>query len=203
MQRWDKINRQLILASSSPRRKEILKRMGLKFIVKKPRIENENKYIITKRIKESIQNLAYLKAKSISSFFKSSLVIGCDTIVMIDKQVMGKPESSLNAKVMLKQLSGRKHKVYSGIALICGCLNFTQTAVASTDVFFRDVLDSEINDYLKENEFRDKAGAYAIQGKAMTFIKKINGCFYNVMGLPISETITLFNTYMEFLKGQK
>ena len=104
---------------------------------------------------------------------------------------------------MLQRLSGRMHKVYSGVALTCVDINFTSTAAACTDVFFRDVPEEEIEEYLTVDEYADKAGAYAIQGRAMTFVDKINGCFFNVMGLPISETMSIGKAYTEFLKGRK
>ena len=104
---------------------------------------------------------------------------------------------------MLQCLSGQMHKVYSSIALICENMHFKQTAVACTDVFFRNVPETEIDGYLMFDEYTDKAGAYAIQGKAMTFVNRIDGCFYNVMGLPVSETIAIFKAYFDFLKGSR
>ncbi len=200
-ERWNRIDRPLILASQSPRRKRILTQMGFTFSVVPPSIENENIYIRSDAVMESLQDLACAKAQSVSAQYCSSLILGCDTVVVIDKKVIGKPVTMDDARTMLHFLSGRSHKVYSGVALICADCKFEKTAVASTDVFFRDIPEWEIDEYLTNGEYSDKAGAYAIQGKAMTFIKKIHGCFYNVMGLPLSETIALYQAYFEFLKG--
>lgn len=203
MSKWNKFDRPLILASQSPRRKQILKNMGFTFNVHIPEVENENNYITIDHIEESVQKLALAKANSVAARFTSSLVLGSDTVVVVDKQIIGKPVNREDAKLMLQRLSGRMHKVYSGVALTCADINFTSTAAACTDVFFRDVPDWEIEEYLTVDEYADKAGAYAIQGRAMTFVDKINGCFYNVMGLPISETMSIGKAYTEFLKGRK
>ena len=88
---------------------------------------------------------------------------------------------------MLQRLSGKMHTVYSGVALYCAEISFSKTAVACTDVYFRDVEEWEIDEYLDHDEYADKAGAYAIQGRAMIFIDKIDGCFYNVVGFPLSK----------------
>lgn len=203
MYKWNKLDRLLILASQSSRRKQILEKMGLTFKIETPEIENEKCYISGDNIEESIRELAYAKAQSIASRVPSSLVLGCDTVVVIDRKVIGKPENRKEAKEMLQLLSGKRHTVYSGVALICAELHFLKTTVAYTDVFFRNLSVWEIDDYLAINEYTDKAGAYAIQGRAMTFLDKVNGCFYNVMGLPVSKTIELYNTYIESLKGRQ
>ncbi len=199
--RWNNLDRPLILASNSPRREEILGNMGFDFSMSSPKVENEKEYLYADNITESLQKLARAKALSVSSQNRSSLVLGCDTVVMIDKSIIGKPESYSEAREMLQRLSGRAHKVYSGIALICMDLKFEKTAVACTDVFFRNISKNYIEDYLNSEDYSDKAGAYAIQGKAMIFVDKINGCFFNVMGLPISETIGIYKAYTEFRKG--
>jgi len=175
--------------------------MGLSYSVINPDIKDEQNYLKKNMLIESIQALAQAKAESISLLHHESLVLGCDTIVVIDNQILGKPSDYNDAKDMLHCLSGRIHKVYSGIAVICKSINFIQTAVACTDVFFRTISEYELEDYLRTDEYIDKAGGYAIQGKAMNFINKINGCFYNVMGLPVQETIAIFKAYQEFSKG--
>lgn len=203
MIKWNELDRPLILASRSPRRKQILENMGFTFKVHTPEIENENNFINTDQIEESVQELARAKANSVAIHFIPSLILGCDTFIMLDNRIIGKPINKEDAKLMLQRLSGRIHKVYSGVALVCADINFSKTALACSDVFFRDIPEWEIVEYLADNEYADKAGAYAIQGKAMTFVDKINGCFYNVMGLPISETISICKAYIEFLKGRR
>ncbi len=202
MHQWNRLDRPLILASGSPRRKEILGNMEFDFTIVKPSLPNEDEYIDPERLKESLQELALAKARSILPAHASSLIFGSDTIVVLDNEVIVKPVDYQDAQKMLRRLSGRMHKVYSSVALICENIQFTKTALACTEVFFRKVPDDEIDAYLDKNEYADKAGAYAIQGKAMTFVDRIQGCFYNVMGLPISETIALFNAYFAFMKGQ-
>ncbi len=199
--RWNKLDRPLILASQSPRRKELLKNMGFTFSIQPPTIVNEEAFICIDTIVASMQGLAYAKAQSVGIQHAPSLVLGGDTVVVIDNEVIGKPADREDAKRMLKRLSGNMHKVYTGVALLCADINFRKTASACTDVFFRNIPEWEINEYLTYDEYADKAGAYAIQGKAMNFVEKLNGCFYNVMGLPISVTIELYTAYTEFLKG--
>jgi septum formation protein len=201
--RWNKLDRPLLLASKSPRRREILKNMGFAFSVQSPAINDEETFIQTGRIENSVKELACAKAQSIAAQFTSSLVLGSDTVVVIDNQVIGKPVHADNARETLYRLSGKVHTVYSGVALVCAEINFERAATACSDVFFRDLPAWEIEEYLTYDEYTDKAGAYAIQGKAMTFIDKINGCFYNVMGLPVTETIELFKAYTEFTKGYR
>lgn len=195
------IDRPIVLASQSPRRRKLLRMMGISFEKCQPMVEDEEKYICSQSLEQSLQTLACVKAQSIGNIKKTSLVLGYDTVVVLDNCVLGKPADRQNAKEMLRRLSGRMHKVYSGVAFVCVDCNFQKTAVACTEVFFRDLAEDEIEDYLSFNEYADKAGAYAIQGRAMTFVAKINGCFYNVVGLPIAETISLFTTYCEFRKG--
>jgi len=176
--------------------------MGMLFSIHPPKVENENDYIDIRRLEGSIQTLASAKAGTIAAQYKDAIVLGCDTIVVVDGQVIGKPADRDDAQSMLKKLSGRLHKVYSGIALLCAEKEFEKTASQCTDVSFREMAAWEIDEYLLNNEYIDKAGAYAIQGRATTFIDKINGCFYNVMGLPVSKTIDLFRAYNEFSKGR-
>jgi septum formation protein len=175
--------------------------MGFRFSVHVPDIPDEEAYMNIQTIEKSIRELALAKARSVTRSRASSLILGCDTVVVLDRTIMGKPADYSDALKMLKTLSGRVHKVFSGVALICDEIRFEQTAFTSTDVWFRTLAEEEIIEYLSLNEYADKAGAYAIQGRAMTFIDKIKGCFYNVMGLPMSDTIHLFNSYQEFLKG--
>jgi septum formation protein len=175
----------LILASSSPRRKEIMKMMGMPFDIIEPEAEetvngDENPLDLVSR-------LACMKASDVyERAGKGHIVVGIDTIVCIDGLVLGKPRNRNDAYEMLKRLSGRTHRVLSGV-----CIIKDRTApirfVSETSVTFTDMSDDEINEYVDTSEPYDKAGAYGIQGKAAKFIKSINGCYYNVMGLPLSE----------------
>jgi septum formation protein len=170
--------------------------MGFSFSVMPPKIENEMEFFHGCPFEPAIQALALAKAKSVAATNPQSLVLGGDTIVCLDERVMGKPANREEGRNMLRTLSGAIHKVYSGMALVCGECAFSITGVACTEVTFRKLDNNEIDVYLDTGEYADKAGAYAIQGKALCFIHSISGCFYNVVGLPVSETIRLFQSYM-------
>ncbi len=191
MNAWYKLRRPLVLASKSPRRRELLERMGLKFEVVVPDIGDENDYIDPTDLGESLQKLAQKKADQVAESYPDAFVLGGDTIVCLQGVIMGKPASRRNAFDMLKSLSGRFHEVISGIGLVCRADAFRQSSTACTRVGFRHISDDEINRYLDFNEYKDKAGAYGIQGKALTFVESIEGCYYNVVGLPVTRTIEL------------
>jgi septum formation protein len=192
---WFNPGKTVILASGSPRRKQILSLMGFSFKTIVPVNFDEKSYLDPDHLNESLQELAYIKAKSISETNPEALVLSADTVVVNDSVILGKPADYEDAFKMLKSLSGKKHEVVTGVALLCAEENFCRTTVASTTVFFRNISDHEIEHYLHFPEYQDKAGSYAIQGKGMIFIDKIDGCFYNVVGLPVSGTINLFNEF--------
>jgi len=196
MTAWNKPGRPLILASASPRRKDILARMGFTFTVVKPLIGDEQRFFNGRGIGAAVRALALAKARSIAGRSPGALVFAGDTVVCVGKRVMGKPKSREDARRMIAALSGKTHEVYSGVALVCPECGFEKAGSARTKVTFRRLGRDEIDAYLAdETEYRDKAGAYAIQGKAMRFIDKIDGCFYNVVGLPVAETLRLFKLY--------
>lgn len=174
----------------------ILEQMGLTITVEKPHFINEDEYITIDDLDGSIQRLALLKASEVAKSSPDALVIGADTIVVRGKKVLGKPTGIDDAREMLRFLSGTVHTVMTGVALRCESLNFAKTIVESTDVYFRDIQEREIDHYLSNDEYVDKAGSYAIQGRAMIFIDKIAGCYYNVVGLPVSGTINLLKTFV-------
>lgn len=202
MSNWSKPDKTVVLASNSPRRREILSGMGIDFTIVSPSIDDEEKYLDKENVKESIEHLSLVKAKSVAMNHKDSLIIGSDTLVFHDKEIIGKPKSRDDAFAVLKSLSGSIHQVYTGVALLNINTGFSATKTSITDVYFRNIDTDEIEEYLNFDEYLDKAGAYAIQSRAMTFVERIDGCFYNVMGLPIKETIDLFTAYMETMKGQ-
>jgi septum formation protein len=171
----------LILASQSPRRKELLKRAGFKFSVRSRPVEE------TRRAGEPpvdyARRLAREKAHAAWERL-GEVTLGADTIVVVDEQVLGKPAGSADARAMLQMLSGREHIVITGI-----CLRHAGGAIvdhAETKVRFFDMSEREIADYAASGEPMDKAGAYAIQGLASKFIERIDGCYFNVVGLPVS-----------------
>ena len=196
MPTWQNPGKPLILASQSPRRREILTNMGLTFTTVSPATIDENAFINRADLRASLEKLARAKAESVADLHPEALVLGADTVVVKDNHVLGKPADRAEAETMLKTLSGACHQVLTGVALVCRSSLFIASAVACTDVFFRMITSAEIEAYLNHDEFRDKAGAYAIQGRAMIFIERIAGCYYNVVGLPVAETISLLSAHI-------
>jgi septum formation protein len=176
-----------ILASKSPRRKELLTRIGLEFSVIPAHID-EN---ISEKDPVSFASfLAYEKALAVWEDNKESTVIGSDTIVVCDKQILGKPDNADEAIAFMKLLSNREHIVMTGVA-VCS-KQFKERAVCSTKVFFKELNDYEIEKYIQSQEWTDKAGGYGIQGHASLFIEKIEGCYFNVVGFPVNTFYSLF-----------
>jgi septum formation protein len=193
---WKIPGKRIILASASPRRKQILSQMGLNFEIDIPAPIDEQSFIEPDNLEGSLKKLAEKKAACVAENNQNALVVGADTVVCSDSTILGKPESRDDAFTMLRKLSGRKHYVRTAVALVCRECGFSQSLVETTEVYFRDITDAEINEYLTDDEYRDKAGAYAIQGQALVFIDKINGCYYNVVGLPVAGTIKLFKEFV-------
>lgn len=196
MMTWQQTSRRLILASKSPRRKELLERMGLEFEAIAGGQIDESSYIDTADLEGSLGRLAIAKALSIAAKYPEAIVLAADTIVVCGKRVFGKPADRSEARRMLEELSGLRHTVMTGVALVCCEVGFCQSTTAATDVWFRELSEGEIEWYLDSGEPFDKAGAYGIQGGAMIFIDKIEGCFYNVVGLPVQGTIDLFKAFI-------
>jgi septum formation protein len=161
-----------------------------------PAVDSEEEYLDVKDVRRSVRDLARAKARSVSAAYPEALVLGADTVVVHEGAILGKPQSKARALEMLEALSGKPHAVVSGVALVCEACGFALTAAEITTVCFRELTRQEIAEYLAENDYFDKAGAYGIQGSAMVFVQKIDGCYYNVVGLPVAKTISLFNAYV-------
>ncbi|MGB9812542.1 MAG: Maf family protein [Thermovenabulum sp.] len=191
------MNEKLVLASSSPRRIELLKQIGLTFEVVPADIEEEIFKDLTP--KELVERLAKEKVLNASLKVKNSIVVGADTVVVLEDKILGKPKSKEEALNMLLLLSGKWHKVFSGIAVMDSDSKKLFSDVEETKVKFRRISTEEAMKYVETGEPMDKAGAYAIQGKGAVFIEKIEGCYYNVVGLPIYRLVKLlkkFNIYI-------
>ncbi|MGH9732572.1 MAG: Maf family protein [Candidatus Acidiferrales bacterium] len=180
----------LILASSSPRRAEILRNAGFDFAVV-PADVNETQRpnelpadYVRRLAEEKARTVAWQVAKDAAS--DSTFVIGADTVVVIDDEILGKPSSVANAREMLRRLSSQTHEVYTGLAVLQGN-GIARTVVERTRVTFQPLSEKEIEDYTASGEPFDKAGAYAIQGEGGKFISRIEGCYFNVMGLPLAR----------------
>lgn len=177
--------KKIILASASPRRKEILKSLGLEFEVFASDIDEASFNHMSP--KELVLTLSVEKAKSIQSNLKDCLIIAADTIVVFQDTIYGKPNNPAEAISFLKQLSGNFHEVYTGITIIDLYQNKTYTDYCVTRVEMDQLSDQDILEYVSTEEPLDKAGAYAIQGLGGIFVKGINGDYTNVVGLPVSK----------------
>lgn len=178
----------IILASQSPRRKEILEQVGVKFTI----IPSEKEEIITSSDPVAVvRELAYMKADDIASMIEEdALIIGTDTVVVYNNQILGKPRDEAHAKEMLRELQNQVHEVYSGVALIEkkeGQVERTWNFSVCTQVGFCEISEEQIERYVATGEPMDKAGAYGIQGKFAIYINQLVGDYYNVVGLPISR----------------
>lgn len=180
---------EIILASASPRRKELLELMGLPFSVcvsdaDETTDENLPPYFI-------VEQLSLLKASDVAGKLraegKKALVIGADTIVVFGGAILTKPKDKEDAKKMLTMLSGKWHSVLSGVTVMDTKTAKSETFYVETKVHFVDVTEEEIDRYIATNEPMDKAGSYGIQGKGSVFIDKIEGDYFNVVGLPIHK----------------
>jgi septum formation protein len=181
------MNQQIILASASPRRRELLQQIGLEFLVIPSHAEE--KELPGETPEEHVVRLSLAKATEIANRQDVSgrWVIGSDTIVLCDGQILGKPTDPSHAAVMLKQLSGREHRVLSGYAVIDRQTGQHRAEAVSTKVWFRHLTEAEITGYIATGEPADKAGAYAIQGLGICFVARIDGSYTNVVGLPLCK----------------
>lgn len=177
----------LILASASPRRSELLTQVGLTFAIQPAHIDE------TQHPNESpaayVQRLALEKAQAIHALNPEATVLGADTTVVLDGDVLNKPGNVNEAERMLRALSGRTHQVHTGIAVVAP--NLQRTHIETTNVTFSEISDADLGHYLLTGDSLDKAGAYGIQGYAARWIPRIEGDFFNVMGLPLAATIRL------------
>ena len=184
----------LILASSSPRRQELLAQTGLRFTVAAPNINED--LLPNEAAAAYVQRLAEEKAQAIWNANQAAdsvddplVVLGADTCVVCDGRILGKPTDTAEARRMLELLSGRTHAVLTGLAVISS--GKIARDVEITQVTFNQLNDREIAQYIASGEPFDKAGAYAIQGYAARWIPRIEGCYFNVVGLPIARTVSL------------
>jgi septum formation protein len=178
----------LILASSSPRRAEILANAGLPFSVLSSAVD-ESPYP-GETPAALVQRLANAKADLVTArAVGPAIILAADTVVVLDDKILGKPSSIEDARHMLQQLSGRTHSVLTGVALVRLPDGERRQFIESTLVHFRPIMDEELSSYLATAEPYDKAGAYAIQGIAGRYIPRIEGCYFNVVGLPLSRVL--------------
>ncbi|HEX3077958.1 MAG TPA: Maf family protein [Lachnospiraceae bacterium] len=189
----------IILASGSPRRREILEQVGIPFTIM---ASNKEEIITESEPINIVKGLASMKANDISDQVSGEVVIiGCDTIVAHNNTIMGKPKNEEDAKRMLSQLQNDSHEVYTGVSVIVktmeedgSILDKEINFAVETKVYINPMSSKQIDDYVATKEPMDKAGAYAVQGKFAKHIRKLDGDYYNVVGLPISK---LYNVLLE------
>lgn len=174
--------KQLVLASQSPRRQQLLKEIGLDFIVHPGNFEEKETHLTAGEL--ALHN-AIGKAQDVARHYQDALIIGVDTVVAVGEHLLGKPKNHEDHKRLLRLLSNTTHKVISAICIIDARSNKNISAIETTLVSMDRLEEADIEAYIKSGEGSDKAAGYAIQGKGALFIKKIDGDYFNVVGLPI------------------
>jgi len=183
----------IILASASPRRKEILENANVKFDVVKSTIDE---VILDQELpSQVVMRLAFEKCMDIASKNENDLVIGADTIVVLDDIILGKPKDKEDATSMIKKLSGKTHQVITGISLVNLSVNKKIIDYVVSNVKFKDLSEEDIKDYIQTNESLDKAGSYGIQGYGAMLVEEIQGDYFNIVGLPISRLSDLLKKH--------
>jgi len=179
----------MILASESPRRRELLAAAGVPFRVVPSRVDE------TPRPGEPpsrfVRRAALEKGEAVAKLYPSSFVLSADTIVVADGRILGKPRDRAEARRMLSRLAGREHRVYTAVCLLCRGRGFRDLATVVTRVRFRPLTEEEVAAYVRTGECDDKAGAYAAQGAGMLLIDRVAGSFSNVVGLPMTRVVTM------------
>lgn len=188
-----KSNQQIFLASKSPRRRKLLKQIGLKF--KSFQVDLYEEIFDGEHPVQTVKRLSLHKMEEAAKKVSDAIIITADTIVVLDHEIIGKPKNEEDAFKILTKLSGRTHEVFTGFAILNQKTKNRVVSYEKTKVTFRTLSKKEISDYVKTGSPMDKAGAYGIQDDfGSVFVEKINGCYYNVTGLPIQKL------YKELLK---
>ena len=183
----------LVLASSSSRRKEILERLNLKFKVVPSNLdESSYKDLNPEKL---VQKLSSAKAREVSKLVEDTIIIAADTVVVNNDKILEKPEDEEEAVEMLKELSGDKHTVMTGLTVYSTLEEKEMTDIAKTQVYLSDISEAKIKKYVDTGEPLGKAGSYAIQGLGSVFVEKIEGSYFTVMGLPIHKLAEKLNDF--------
>ena len=187
----------IVLASQSPRRIELLKRIIPEFEVKVSNIQEDNNRVVVPW--KLVEELSYQKAENIALQIPEGIIIGADSVVVLHNKILGKPKDENDAYNMLNLLSDKVHQVYTGFTIIKKPQHIFISDHAVTHVKFRKLESWEIKQYIESGQPLDKAGSYGIQDDAAVFVESINGCYYNVVGLPITK---LFLALKKLLRGE-
>jgi septum formation protein len=191
----DVLTQKLVLASRSPRRAEILKAVGWPFEIVSADID-ESRFEGETAV-PYVRRLAQTKAETVAKSLPTGLVLGADTVVLVDEKILGQPSDPEDARRMLRLLSGRWHQVLTAVALLRAGENRSEIGHEKTRVRFAEMSDAEIDWYVGTGEPMDKAGAYAVQGGAAFFIEEIQGDYFNIVGLPVRLVYRLARTMQE------
>ena len=187
----------IILASASPRRKELLEQIGLKFEVEPSNYDEDLNSGLEPH--QLAMSLSLKKAELVARNHRSALVIAADTFVVFEGKILGKPQTETGARKMLETISGKQHSVITGFTIIDTETNKVLSRSVATKVYIRELTSNEIDAYVKSKEPLDKAGAYAIQGLGSVIVEKIEGDYFNVVGLPLnalSESLKEFGIHI-------
>ena len=187
-----KLHKKLVLASSSPRRQNLIEAFNPKFAIVHP-VSNESPREISETPEEYVLRLSRTKPQSVANDMPDSIILGADTTVVLKDQVLNKPEDHIEAKKMLESLRGKMHVVITGITVLDSKSNSYLSLSKSTSVTMREYDNSEISSYIEHGNPFDKAGSYAVQDTSFKPVKKIEGCYLNVVGLPICEIPPIMN----------
>jgi septum formation protein len=186
----------LVLASASPRRAALLSQIGLTFEVRPSDVvEPPLNVYLNKPASEITRELALLKARAVAQDCSEGVIIGADTLVSLDGELLGKPTDDADALMMLTHLSDTCHEVVTGVALIDAATGQTSVWSETTQVYFRELSRTEITAYIASGEASDKAGAYGIQGRGAAFVRRIEGCYFNVVGLPLASLVERLSNF--------
>lgn len=175
-------SRTIILASQSPRRKELLAKMGVNFTVVPSRFEEHLDH--DRPVEEVAIELALGKARDVAKQYPEAIVIGADTIVLIDGKQLGKPKDEAEARETLYHLAGKTNQVCTGLTVICQALEFELVEAVTSGVYFKPANDKDIETYLKSGDWHDKAGSYGLQSGAAPLVDYIEGHYDSILGLP-------------------
>lgn len=186
----------LVLASASPRRSALLSQIGITFEVRPSDIVEPPPNIhLNTPASEVTQKLALLKAVDVAQHFNEAIILGADTLVSLEGKLLGKPTDDTEAFEMLTHLSGTCHEVVTGVALVDAGTGRESVWAETTQVYFRELHSTEIATYIASGETSDKAGAYGIQGRGAAFVRRIEGCYFNVVGLPLASFVERLSNF--------
>jgi len=194
-------SREIILASKSPRRAQLLRQIGFAVQVRPSLIEES--FQDGEDPAQHVRRLARAKAWQVAGAVRSGIVIGADTVVVLDDLILGKPRTREEAAEMLQKLSGRTHRVYTGFALVQRPGRRELADHETTSVSFRPLIEEEIRDYVASGAPMDKAGAYGIQDRSALFVSGIEGCFYNVVGFPLTRFYLRYLSFTRTGRGEE